>query len=181
MMQAAAELLRAADGAGLPSRAARVIEQHDVREEDDEGDAEEGASTSSSPSFDFVNTLVAQVVPMLLSSMSGKKMPKLAAVLDWRKAQPATESTADTDAAETDSKQEPPTEVPPLDPKMMGHIIAIQAALPPDEAALARQLAAELTPAEQRAWFDELTSLSVPDAVAKVRGLLKSMSKRGVS
>ena len=42
----------------------------------------------------------------------------------------------------------------------MTHFIAIQSALKPEEAALARQLAAELSPVELRAWFDELSRLS---------------------
>jgi len=51
----------------------------------------------------------------------------------------------------------------------MGHFIAIQSSLSPDEAALAREVAGQLSPAELRAWFDELSKLSVPDAAAKIR------------
>lgn len=181
MMHAAAELLRAADGAGLPARVPRVADHDDGGDDDDQDDVEEVSAAAASPTFDFVNTLVAQIVPMLINGMSGKKMPKLAAVLDWRKAQPNAEESSDRSQAGEVSNEEPgePAEPPPLDPKMMGHIIAIQSALAPAEAALARQLAAELTPAEQRAWFHELTSLSVPDAVSKVRSLLNTMSKKG--
>lgn len=175
MMHAAAELLRAADGAGIPARSPRVTEDGIDDDSDDELDA---PAPSASPSLDFLNTLVAQIVPMFINSMSGKKMPRLAAVLDWRKAQPSA-AASDTQASEAESAEDDASEPPPLDPKMMGHIIAIQAALPPNEAALARQLATELTPAEQRAWFHELTALSVPDAVAKVRSLLNTVSKKG--
>jgi hypothetical protein len=54
----------------------------------------------------------------------------------------------------------------------MTHFLAIQAALTPDEANLARATAAELSPADLRTWLAELTQLSVPDAVAKVRAVL---------
>jgi len=51
----------------------------------------------------------------------------------------------------------------------MAHVMAVQAALTPEEADIARATAAELTPAELRTWFHELAALSVPDAVTKIR------------
>ena len=44
---------------------------------------------------------------------------------------------------------------------------------------LARQVAAELAPIELRAWFKELTAMSVPDAVAKIRTMLGSTATTG--
>jgi hypothetical protein len=61
----------------------------------------------------------------------------------------------------------------------MAKVIAIQSALAPDEAARARQLAAELSPSELRAWFEELSVMSVPDAVAKIRALVGASPKAG--
>ncbi|HEX4454212.1 MAG TPA: hypothetical protein VH143_25290, partial [Kofleriaceae bacterium] len=58
----------------------------------------------------------------------------------------------------------------------MAKVVAIQSALTPDEAVRARQLAGELSPAELRAWFEELSALSVADAVAKIRSLLGGAS-----
>jgi hypothetical protein len=170
MMHAAAELLRAADGAGLPARQPRKIE-----EEDDEDDA---PAPSSSPAFEFVNTLVAQVVPIVVSSLANKGMPKLGAILDWRKAAPDPKQLeSSTQALTTESKPEP--ELPPLDPNAMSHFIAIQSALTPREAALARRLASELSPAEIRAWFAELSTVSVADAVARIRAFIERMPKSG--
>ena len=63
----------------------------------------------------------------------------------------------------------------------MSHFIAIQSALAPAEAALARQVAAELSPAELRAWIDELSALSVPDAVAKIRSFIGAKPKAGAA
>jgi hypothetical protein len=40
------------------------------------------ATQASTPGFDLLNTLVAQVVPLVITSMAGKKMPNLGAILD---------------------------------------------------------------------------------------------------
>ena len=180
MMHAAAELLRAADGAGMPARQPRGVEDDD---DDDEDDDVEPAPVSS-PGFELINTLVAQVVPIVVTALAGKKGPSLAGILDWRKAaaqaapaQSAPEAPASAQAPQPADDE--PEELPPLDPKMMGHFIAIQSALNPTEAALARQIAAELSPKEMRAWFAELAALSVPDAVAKIRAFVGGPSKAG--
>jgi hypothetical protein len=57
----------------------------------------------------------------------------------------------------------------------------VQSALSPEESALAREVAKELSAPELRAWFDELGKLSVPDAVAKVRKLVSGYGKNGAS
>jgi hypothetical protein len=178
MMQAAAELLRAADGAGLPARQPREVD------EQDDDDEESEVPPVASPGFELINNLVAQVIPIVVTSLAGKKMPNLASVLDWRKAAaegqqkqqqtPALDVTTAGDAAVGTSEA-----LPPLDPKTMSHFIAIQSALAPNEAGLARQVAAELSPAELRAWFHELTAMSVPEAVAKIRTMLGSTAKTG--
>ncbi len=176
MMTAAAELLRAADGAGIPARLPRAVESDDGDEDDDDAPA----PNASSPTFELINTLVAQVVPIVVSSLATKGMPKLGAILDWRKAAPEPKQI---EASTTRAPQEKPTataELPPLDPKAMSHFIAIQSQLAPAEAALARQIASELSPAELRAWIGELSALSVPDAVAKIRAFVEK-TKGGAS
>ncbi len=178
MMEAAATLLRAADGAGLPSRIPRVIEVEDDNEEDEDG------VIVGPPGFDL-NALVAQLVPMLVTGlMSGKvKVPGLAAMFDWRKASPATETdareqvkpariTGPVTGAQTD-------EAPALDPSAMAHVIAIQSALQPSEVAYVQQVAKELSPAELRGWFDKLSKLTVPQAVETIRGLIAGNAKSG--
>jgi len=68
----------------------------------------------------------------------------------------------------------------PLDPAAMAHVVAVQSALDPKEVAYIQQIAKELSPAELRGWFDELSKLSVPDAVARVRGLIaRNDAKKG--
>ena len=63
-------------------------------------------------------------------------------------------------------------DLPTLDPAALAHFAAIQGALTFREGMLARALAAELSPSELRAWLAELRTLSVPEAVAKIRGVL---------
>ena len=177
MMHAAAELLRAADGAGLPARLPRLTDGAD----DEEGEDANGAAETPA-SFD-INAIVGQLVPVLMQAIANGnlKLPGLAALFDWRKAAPAATDTAPkkrrsraTPVATVESgaataRADASTELPPIDPAMMGHFIAIQSSLSPDEAALAREVAGQLSPAELRAWFDELSKLSVPDAAAKIR------------
>ena len=206
MMHAAAELLRAADGAGLSARMPRLIKDRDDAGDDaDDDDNDDDDAIDTPPGFDL-NTLVAQVVPALVTGiMSGKvKMPALAALFDWRKAAPGSETTecatltakpkkkkrsvhaASTEIAARETAQEDSAEPSafdgapqlPLDPVTMAHFIAVQAALSPEEAALAREVAAQLSPGELRTWFDELSELSVADAAEKIRKVV-SASKTG--
>jgi hypothetical protein len=180
MMTAAAELLRAADGAGLPRREARAVDDDDEQPED-----EAGAASSSSPTFELINNLVAQVIPLVMTGFVGKKI-NIGSALDWRKAAAnGKQQREQAPALDVSTSGEPATEpaaaLPPIDPKTMAHFIAIQSALAPDEAALAKQVAAELSPAELRAWFDELGALSVPDAIAKIRLTLGATKAGGAS
>lgn len=172
MMEAAASLLRAADGAGLPSREPRVI---DVASVDDDNDDDNEQEAPQPQGFDL-NTIVAQLVPMIMTSlMNGKlKVPGLAGVLDWRKAAPKANPAIATEDAASDPKPDESVEpmIPPLDPETIAHFMAIQAALKPEEASVARAVAADLAPIELRAWFDDLKKLSVPAGVAKIRALV---------
>jgi hypothetical protein len=101
MMEAAATLLRAADGAGLPARHPLVITEEDLEDE--------GQDAPAPPAGFDLNAIVAQLVPMLVTNiMSGKlKVPGLGAMLDWRKATPdavhATERTARVPSAKSAS------------------------------------------------------------------------------
>ncbi len=163
MIEAAATLLRAADGAGLPSRPGMVTEQEEADEE----------PITAPAGFDL-NALVAQIVPLIVMSLGkGFKVPDLGGVLDWRKA--SSQAKADDSASRRlpSTVRASATDVlPPIDSQTMGHFIAIQSALKPEEAVLARDVAGNLGAAELRAWFDELSKLSVPQAVQKIRVLI---------
>jgi hypothetical protein len=177
MMTSAAELLRAADGAGIPARTPRVIDIGD--RDDDEDDDTQGSATS--PTFELINTLVAQIVPVIVSSFAGKKLPSIGEMLDWRKASPQVKPASELapGASAVPSAEPAPVAIPPIDPATMAKVLAIQSTLAPEEVARVRQLAAELSPTELRAWFAELSALSVPDAVAKVRAIVGTTTKTG--
>ncbi len=161
MMEAAATLLRAADGAGLPARPPMAV--------GDDGDDEEDEDNPIDPAFDL-NALLTQMVPVIVAGFtSGKlKVPDLASMLDWRKAAKKPKPTT----ARNDDAVESSAETASLDPSAMARIVAIQAALEPEEVAYVQEVAKELSPAELRRWFDELSKLSVPDALVRVRELI---------
>jgi hypothetical protein len=157
MMEAAAVLLRAADGAGLPSREPRV-------EADDD---EQADAPVVSPTFELINNLVAQIVPIIVTTLASKGTPKLGAVLDWRKAKP----TIDAPVASAPAPAAP-MEPPSLEPAVLAKVMQLQASLTPTEQTRARMLAAELSPTELREWFAELSALDVPAALAKIRSVI---------
>lgn len=176
MVEAVATLLRAADGAGLPARPGMAVPSSTDLEDDDDQDDDDEAPAA--PAFDF-NAMIAQMLPMLFGGFaSGKlKMPDLGAVFDWRRATPKADAPAQTAQAKPVAPAAPvaepkPVVPPPLDPRAMAHVIAIQAALEPNEVAYVKEVAKELSPAELRGWFDELSKLTVPQAVAKIRTLI---------
>lgn len=182
MMEAAATLLRAADGAGLPARPPMALTEG---EGDEDGDDEDGEADKAQQGFDL-NALIGQMVPVIVAGFtSGKlKMPDLASMFDWRKAaakaKPVSEPPAATPMPASHAEPAAAAELPPLDPTAMAHVVAIQSALEPHEVAYIQQVAKELSPGELRGWFDELSKLSVPDAVARVRNLING-KKGGAS
>jgi hypothetical protein len=62
--------------------------------------------------------------------------------------------------------------VPPMDAVTLAHFLGVRSHLTPAEARLASEIVKELSPPELVALFDMLRTLSVPDAVARVRVLL---------
>jgi hypothetical protein len=147
-------------------------------------------ASPASPGIELLNTVVAELVPALVTGLANKGLPSLAEMFDWRKAGAKARAAREVEAAKpaaaaamSEAKQtaDESTELPPLDSKTMAKMLAIQSALTPEEAVLARELAGELSPPEMRAWFTELSTLPVPDAVAKIRAVLGSNSKGDVS
>jgi hypothetical protein len=201
MMKAAAELLRAADGAGIPARLPRILDVDTNSEDEDD-------EVPTVPAGFDLNAIVAQLVPVVISGIaSGKfKIPGLAAMFDWRKAAPSAK-TGDSEPAPAEpekrepaaAKRPPPrakakreataerpkesgpsaAEIPPIDAKTMAHFVAVQAMLTPEESALAREIASALEPTELRAWFDDLSKLDVTEAADKIRSFIGGTVKKG--
>ena len=180
MMESAGLLLRAAGAVGLPARMLnRALEMGTDDDEDDDGD---GEAAPAAAGFD-ITALAAQAIPLVVTALSSGnlKLPSVASLLDWRKAAPThaanaaasaeapTSRASETKAAQSTAASSP---LPPMDPAMMTHFLAIQNALQPSEAAMARAVAADLQPAELRAWFDDLSKLSVSEAVTKIRAMI---------
>jgi hypothetical protein len=287
MLDSAAALLRAADGAGMPARPPRAIAEPEEEQGEDEGDAEDAPDTQevvpkASGWASLLESLVPLIAPAIVNAVTSGKLSipgGLGALLDCRRASPragaAAERTARppgiapvpgprdpaparrttsparthgprssaprapspvanaaTPAHVTDPREpspaatgaaavrvvdprvpspvatdassesaprmaaadvptsetahddnsglagdsapatEAPDALPTLDAAALAHFAAIQGALTFREGMLARALAAELTPADLRAWLTELRELSVPDAVARIRSVL---------
>jgi hypothetical protein len=198
MMEAAATLLRAADGAGLPARPPMAVLEDggDDEDEDHEDDDEEQATAKQSSVLDLVQPMVGPAVQYLVAGlMSGQiKLPSnLGEMFDWRKAAASgkkVKADAPTSTPTPAASAEPATEAPapsaPEPPKMnlqhAAHFAAIQEALGAADAELARRVASKLTAEQLNAWFADLAQLSVDDAVVKIRAeIAKSTGAGGAS
>lgn len=188
LMEAAAVLLKAADGAGLPARPGMaVVEEFD--EEDEEAEA------PARPTLDL-GAVLGQVVPALclaLGSRGGAAGEKAAAAISQvAKALPAAASSEPKSAApqrtgpnkKDDARSEgtkaqgdaTASASAPVDP--MAHFLAIQNQLSLDERGFVQGVISDLSLTDLVAWRDQLTKLSVDDAVALIRGeIAKSKEK----
>jgi hypothetical protein len=111
-----------------------------------------------------------RATPAGASAVSAPSVPRAGAPADDAGGDlPAEPAPAAPPATETAETSDP---LPTLDPAALAHFAAIQGALTFRESMLARALAAELSPADLRAWLMDLRVLSVADAVAKVRSVL---------
>jgi len=162
VMQSAADLLRAADGAGLPARTAPVAETRNAAaEEEDDGDDQEPRSELAE--------IIKQVMPLVQLAVTR--------MLNGRG--PARNSGASTGTATAE-----PAKCAATAPAVEGekdvasHLGAIEAALTPDEVALVRRAMRQMAPDVLRAWAGRLCGLSVEDAVQVVR---EEIGKGGVS
>jgi hypothetical protein len=162
VMEAAATLLKAADGAGLPARKPleplrnAVGEGEEVEGEDD--DLEDGDDVGEPGFGDFLG----QIMPLVQMVMTrgSAKAPRTV-----RNAAPVCEEPSASPPAEA----KPPKTLGPITPAMLAHFQAVQAQLTAEEADFARAVAAELSPAEIQQWMAELSAMAVDDAVAMIR------------
>jgi hypothetical protein len=175
MMEAAATLLRAADGAGLPARPPMAVDDDDDDEddEDEDEDGDDGEPRRRSGGLDIV-ALLTPILPLVVNGVvSGKvKLPDFAALLDWRKVKPKTaanDGAPTTGATEATASAAPAAPVPALDLAQTRRFIEIQQALTPEEAAFARRAAGNLSPAEIATWLKQLSEVSLDEAVRMIR------------
>ncbi len=161
---AAAELLRAADGAGL-SRREPIAYLDDERDE-----GEDEALTPAQPGSDWVS--------VAHEALATAKMVA-AAVMATRQGAPTTESAATSGSVAPDAPQRTspsantaPEAAPPPNPVSVNphaHLLAIQAQLTPAESAFVMDVISKLPPEACAQWTEQLTEMSVADAVARIR------------
>jgi hypothetical protein len=181
VVEASAVLLRAADGAGLPARPGMVADRDD-EDDDEDDDEEEDADDTKRGGFD-IGAFMVQMAPVILSLTGGKL--SLPDFLNWTKAAEKGAAARQQGAPQTNAGT--PTAVPEptaeeqlrSDPAAGMHFMAIMSALAPAEAELARTMAKELSNEDRTTWFNALKSLSVEDAVAKIRAELERLDKKG--
>lgn len=154
IMQAAAEVIRAADGAGIVARQPLEL-PIDVEMPDDE---EEDDNDEEQPEPTFAS-LAAQILPMIQM---------------WLQVKQAKESATAPPAAEAPSPTPPPRNAMPT-PAQMAHLLEVQKHLTPQEAAVARATAAKLSPQDQAELLAELETMTVQQAAAFVRSMLPKM------
>ena len=193
MMEAAATLLRAADGAGLPARPPMALTETDGDDDEDEEDADETPEKRTASVLDFIQPMVGPAMQYVVTGlMSGQlKLPgNLGAMFDWRKAaaqgkrakEAPSPSAPAADAKPTTEPASPPPAPAPTKMQNAQHFVAIQEALGPQDAAFARAAAANLTPDQIQAWLAELGQLSIEDAVTRIRAeIAKAKLGGGVS
>ncbi|MCA9680353.1 MAG: hypothetical protein KC464_35315 [Myxococcales bacterium] len=155
IMQAAAEVIRAADGAGIVARQPLELAVEPDQGENDEEEAEE----RQEPTF---ASLAAQILPMIQMWLQVK--------------QAKASATAPPPGAETPASPPPPRNAMPT-PAQMAHILEVQKQLTPQEAAVARATAAKLSPEDQAELLAELETMTVEQAAAFVRSMLPKMKE----
>jgi hypothetical protein len=204
VMQAAADLLRAADGAGLPQRAPAPVESVTAGDDDPDDEADDD---DEAPSFDLADT-VNQLLPLLRMWIATKTAPPAPvapataaapAATPASPPEPAAPGTAPAAApgsgesgvaagstsreagdASAGAASSPPTvrNAAPPSPAQIAHLLAVQSRLTPDEQRVAQLAAMRMTAEVRATWLDELGSMSVDEAVARVRSLIPAHRER---
>ena len=185
LVKAAAEILRAADGAGLPRREP----MGDWYEDQEESDELEPAPR---PVFD-IGTLMGQLVPVI-ARLTGMDAGKVGVLFGSGQAVPAASTSAvsasapkqlpsksrprKTDAAnaprapEPDEAQTDDVTTQPVfvasDP--ISHFMAIQAQLTPEERTYVQSVINKLDVVALTQWRDQLARMAVDEAVTVIRG-----------
>jgi len=175
VMDSAATLIRAADGAGMPARQP-VPPMPPVDELEDEDD-EEDDDVRNAGGFDL-SSFLAQMLPMFQMVMAQRNQGTAPAAT--RNAAPEVyddDDCEDVDEDIEDASEEPaedePVAVAAPGPQALAHFGAIQSKLTPEERQLAQAVASELPPNEINAWMAQLSKLSVDEAVRLIRETIR--------
>jgi hypothetical protein len=192
-MKAAAEILRAADGAGLPRREPMAYyDEHDEEMEDGEE-----ADSPRPASFNLI-AFMREAKPLLkllgvdpdrLLAACGVRLPAAAkanaaanghaqvATPPRRAIAPATAKHEATHAASDEEAASASEREPFVAPDPTVHLLAIQAQLAPEEQAFVKWAMSQLTPADLLEWRDRLARMPIEEAVAEIRAEIEKVKK----
>ena len=188
MMTATAEILRAADGANLPSRTpppAPPPVADDDQDDDDDDDAD-----PANPLAEAVAGFLQQAMPLLETYVADRLAAKrraeqsAAAAATPATAAPvaavapaaavvapaATATPTDTATTVAEVRNAAPPESPT--PEQLQHLIAVKAKLAPQEQRVVMTAIPRMEPAARAHWLAELCALSVDEAAEQVRSML---------
>jgi hypothetical protein len=202
VMQAAADLLRAADGAGLPKRepmaAAPVAPEEDEEDDDTDDDLDDEVDSPD------IAALVAQLLPTVQMWLASKAAAKPAAAAPAAAPAPAPVPSAPVHvaapvevtgepgpaagavpASESTAPASVPVSATPTGMEAPGarnaglpslgqaaHLMAIHARLTGEEKRIVELVVGRMTPADRSEWLAELSRMAVDDAAALVRSLI---------
>lgn len=183
IMDAAAKVLAAADGAGMPTRAPLALPAPAaVAEEKDASSKEESRPRNATAEMlESISAVMdsawpyAKIAATVFGNRGGARN-SVAAALD------ESEPAADNDRLKPPPRTERPDVQAPSDPgEVMRHMNAVQSRLTDEERSVARAAAAEMSPEEVQRWIAALGKLSVDEAVAEVRRLIGGAKAGGAS
>lgn len=203
VMEAASSMMRAAGSLPLPlASSAPSAETVPLLESGAEDDDEQDYLEPAAPALDLQAMGVSLLTSLLTGICNGQiKLPSLGALVGRRVVSetpaprhvvfaPAdAERSAPSPApAATPREQNAPTRaaapqlnfaalMASLPPMAMTQLMAVQQALSPQERASAVELLRDLSPAELLAWAKDLSSVSLDEAVAKVRATLRGSAE----
>ena len=174
VMDSAATLIRAADGAGMPARQPVPLPLVEDGELEDDDEEEEHRNAGG---FDL-GSFLAQMMPMFQMVMAQRNQANGSAAQTRNAAVDLDDEDDDyEDELEDDDADDEPAPataaVQPPGPVAMAHFASIQSKLTPEEAQLAQAVASELPPAEINGWISELSKLPVDDAVELIRETIR--------
>lgn len=173
VINAAAQLIRAADGAGLPAREPLVLQPRNAApEEGDEDDKDE----AEEPLTRVLCTAVEQVMPVVNYAINTKVMgltPEQALALLGKTppeaARNAEESVAPKAGGAKATPKSKKKEAGASGQDFVAHLSAIEKLLTKDEVALVRAAVTQMTPEALASWRERLTAVSPEEAAAMVR------------
>ncbi len=178
VMQAAADLLRAADGAGLPRRQPQVepAPRNAAVEDDDDLDDDVVEDEDESAESPELNAMIAQLMPMLQMWLASKVAST----------QPAPPAAAASEGPQVPDPVEVPAEVPAGEtPRNVGvptaaqqaQLVAVYQQLEPTDQGVVRAAVARMAPEVRAIWLQELCGMTTAEGLAVVRSLLPEVNE----